>query len=48
MKFTPSAFEKLPDDVLRHILRFIPEPPKKKKSIYTFSLFLGSRYRRLS
>lgn len=33
MKIPPSAFEKLPDDVLRYILRFIPEPPKKKKSI---------------
>jgi len=33
MKLTSSTFERLPDDVLRHILRFIPEPPKKKKSV---------------
>jgi hypothetical protein len=33
MKITPSALQKLPDDILRHILAFIPKPPKKKKSV---------------
>ena len=33
MKITPSALQKLPDDILHHILRFIPTPPKKKKSV---------------
>jgi hypothetical protein len=33
MKITPSALQKLPDDILRHILRFIPKSPKKKKSV---------------
>ena len=29
----PCIFKNLPDDVLRHIMSFIPEPPKKKKSV---------------
>ena len=33
MKITPSALQKLPDDILRHIIGFIPVPPKKKKSV---------------
>ena len=33
MKITPSALQKLPDDILRHIIGFIPAPPKKKKSV---------------
>ena len=38
MKLTPSTFEILPDDILRHILRFIPEPPKKKRNSISPSL----------
>jgi hypothetical protein len=33
MKITPSALQKLPDDILRHILTFIPKPSKKKKVV---------------